>query len=83
MSEISGRLLVLYAICFLVFFGSYSRAEWITGAVFSEQAGIDSLNQFMVIPDTDSNCVFGYKIIHLGYITEAPPLIINWMSLLM
>ncbi|GEM_PF-965524 len=45
---------------------SVSHADWITAGQFSEKAGIDSINRFIVIPDLDTNKLFGWRILPLG-----------------
>jgi len=49
---------------------SNSREDWITEAIFSEKAGIDSIERFLVIPDIDSNAVFGDPILPMGDIDD-------------
>jgi len=54
---------------FVLLLINISAADWIKGE-FSEEAGIDSLERFMVIQDVDSNFLFGYKMIDMGDINS-------------
>jgi len=55
---ISGFLAILW-------FASQAQADWIKGE-FSEEAGIDSIERFLVIRDIDSCRILGDPIIPLG-----------------
>jgi len=77
----SYLIVISVTFLFLLVFHSVSQAVWITEGEFSEQAGIDSLNMFMVAQDVDTNCLLGYEIINLGdinYDSYSDVLILRW-----
>jgi hypothetical protein len=62
------RILISILLAFSL--SSQVLADWITEAVFSEKADIDSIERFLVIPDSDTNTIFGRPIINLGDINS-------------
>jgi hypothetical protein len=63
------RLFYIFLVALLFFCSGNASADWIK-AEFSEKANIDSLERFLVIPDTDSNLYFGQQIVSLGDINH-------------
>ncbi len=59
------KILILVFL-FLSLLFSVSHADWIAAGQFSVKAGIDSINRFIVIPDLDTNKLFGWRILPLG-----------------
>ncbi len=59
------RKTIILGILAVLAFASHAHADWIKG-IFSEEAGIDSLERFLVIRDIDSCRVLGEPIIPLG-----------------
>lgn len=60
------RLLALFAVLLISLIPEYSYADWITRAIFSERAAIDSINRFMVIRHDVQEKVYGQQILPLG-----------------
>jgi len=68
--EVNYQLRKLIALLgIIILSAATSRADWIK-AEFSEEAGIDSIERFMVVQDVDSNFLFGYKMIDMGDINS-------------
>ncbi len=65
MNRLIAHLLVL-----MLGLSAPAAADWITEAYFSEKAGIDSIERFLVIPDVDTNRIFGDPILNLGDIND-------------
>ena len=64
--EVNYQLRKLIALLgIIILSAATSKADWIK-AEFSEEAGIDSIERFMVVQDIDSNFLFGYEMIDMG-----------------
>ncbi|MDD4051355.1 MAG: FG-GAP-like repeat-containing protein [candidate division Zixibacteria bacterium] len=60
-----NRKFIVLEILAILAFASQTHADWIKG-IFSEEAGIDSLERFLVVRDIDSCRVLGEPIVPLG-----------------
>ena len=69
MRESVVRSIVVAVVAAVVLLSSSVRADWITHAVISERAGIDSLERFLVLTDTVALHFYGEPTIPLGDIS--------------
>lgn len=60
-----NRKAIIFWVLAILTFAPQAHADWIKG-VFSEEAGIDSLERFLVVRDIDSCHILGTPIVPLG-----------------